>query len=132
MSRGYNPLPRYRNVSRLLARKDGAMRVLLLDYDTVAEAGLVSRRLPLVIWQTGIRVKAVAYMYSSSGKGLHVIVYLRDWLPAFQVVVLQAILGSDWKRETFNLVRVRNLRRTRAFWRQRWNVLYSWKFRGPE
>lgn len=58
-------------------------------------------------------------------RGWHVTIAVPRRLSAHTVVCLQAILGSDPKRETFNLVRVRNLRNVPPFWRGRWNVFYT-------
>lgn len=117
---------------KILADERGRMNVLLLDYDSVDDAAHALTRLPLVANQTGVRVQAISYEYSSSKRGVHVVVFLKDFLPAFQVVLLQSLCGSDWRRETFNQFRVRNLARARAFWRKRWNVFYCEKWRAPE
>ena len=41
------------------------------------------------------------------------------------VVAAQAVLGSDYKREAYNVMRVQNLDAQSPYWRARWNVLYS-------
>jgi hypothetical protein len=47
-----------------------------------------------------------------------------------RVITLQAVLGSDWKREAFNSARVIRTRNVPAFWRRRLNVLYVRHIRG--
>jgi hypothetical protein len=46
------------------------------------------------------------------------------------IVAAQSILGSDWKREAYNLMRARRLPRTDLYWRSRWNTLYDTHTRG--
>lgn len=41
-----------------------------------------------------------------------------------ETVALQAILGSHWRREAFNLTRACVLKSAPRVWRTRWNVLY--------
>lgn len=66
-----------------------------------------------------------------TARGFHAIVNA-NWSDAkpitpLETVCLQLLLGSDPKRETFNFLRARNLGDAPAFWRDRWNVLYSEK-----
>jgi hypothetical protein len=67
----------------------------------------------------------------STNAGFHVeiIVFNFKYSPVV-VVALQAILGSDWKRETYNLMRALVVDQAPDFWHQRWNVLYSTKLEG--
>lgn len=48
-------------------------------------------------------------------------------LSPVETVAMQLLLGSDPKREAFNLLRAHNLGDAPAFWRDRWNVLYAEK-----
>ena len=106
------------------------MDVLLLDFDNMADAGQVVERLPFTMRKLGIRVRAISCEFSSSKRGIHTVVYIGELLPPFMIVALQILCGSDWRRETFNLVRARSLRHAPAFWIPFWNVLYSEKWRG--
>lgn len=63
--------------------------------------------------------------YDRTRRGWHVIVTVRKRIPPPLIVAAQAILGSDPHRESFNLMRVQQLRRVPTFWRTRWNVLFS-------
>lgn len=62
-----------------------------------------------------------------TARGWHVTIELERDVTALELVAMQAILGSDPRRETFNLVRVRNLADVPPCWEERWNVLYSAK-----
>lgn len=58
-------------------------------------------------------------------RGWHVVVQVRRRLSAQRVVMVQALLGSDWKRELFNSARVFRTRHVPPMWRDRWNVLFT-------
>lgn len=61
-------------------------------------------------------------------RGWHIEVEVkRRWHP-WRVIAVQAILGSDWRRETYNLRRVAAWRALPGFARRRWNVLFDRKF----
>lgn len=57
--------------------------------------------------------------------GYHVVVRTNRRLAAVRVVLCQALLGSDWRRETFNARRVARLPFVPPYWRRRWNTLYA-------
>ncbi len=99
---------------------------LKLDYDGEVPGHL---RDILRFAELYVRVKVVriARRRSASGQGWHVCVRLNRALPVQAVVALQAILGSDARREVFNLSRALVLDSVPRFWRDRWNVLYSSK-----
>jgi hypothetical protein len=63
-------------------------------------------------------------------KGIHRLVRITETLQPLEIVMLQALCGSDVRRETFNLVRALQLPNAPAFWHSRWNVLYSEKLTG--
>jgi len=58
--------------------------------------------------------------------GWHMIIQLRKPLEKCALVALQAILGSDPRRETLNLMRALSVRMS-AFAARRWNVLFEYK-----
>lgn len=64
-----------------------------------------------------------------TARGWHVEVYGTLKLDAGQMVALQAVLGSDFRREAFNLYRVTRLPDAPKFWRRlgNWNVLHAQK-----
>jgi hypothetical protein len=54
---------------------------------------------------------------------IHIIVHVPVKLTSMQIVALQAICGSDYRREAFNFVRALNVNSTKEF--NRWcNVLF--------
>lgn len=110
----------------------GSTWQLLLDFDDVDLASGLLNRLMFVVRHLKLNVESVSFEYSSSRRGIHVVISLAEWVPPFVVVALQAILASDWRRETFNLVRVLSLPYAPVFWRRRWNTLYGGKWRMPE
>lgn len=62
-------------------------------------------------------------------KGWHVVIRLHRPLQPAEQVAVQAVLGSDRRREGLNLMRVLCMRRVGAseFWQARWNVLFMKK-----
>lgn len=60
----------------------------------------------------------------STRNGFHVYIYLQKLISNASIVALQAILGSDYRRETFNLLRI-----TKNPNNQYWNVLFNKKYR---
>lgn len=95
--------------------------LLKLDYDGHIPARLMQRirfvcyahNLPVVLIETHRTVH-----------GYHVIVHVARRVAFARVIMLQALLGSDWKRETFNSRRALAWRNVPVFWRTRANVLY--------
>lgn len=79
----------------------------------------------------GWRLVALSYTRSTGG-GWHGEVVLAGRLDACTVIAAQAILGSDWAREAYNLMRVYSPAFQNRLWRARANVLYStYDRRGP-
>lgn len=100
-----------------------------LDYDGTLPVDLTYR----INWTAsvvGLGIKAIRI--DRTRRGYHVIVCVRGCVSAVSVVALQAILGSDPKRETFNLVRARGLHKVPSAWRGRWNVLYTRHYKGSQ
>jgi hypothetical protein len=107
----------------------GYSRKVLLDIDNPKLLPELLVKLPFVARKLELSVLTLSYCYSSSRRGFHVVIFFKELLSPMLTIILQVMLGSDWRRETFNLVRVRNLRRAPAFWQSRWNVLYGDKWR---
>ena len=102
------------------------MTLLYLDIDGRLPATMHERLTrTLRLWRWPVE----AIRYDRTKRGWHVIIAVRKRLCALTMVAAQAILGSDPKREAFNLIRVRQLRVSgrRA---HPWNVLYSHHHRG--
>lgn len=94
------------------------MSVITLDYDGKFPANFKERRLFV---QRALDVRLRVARISKSKRGWHVVLHSgRRRLTPCAVVALQAVLGSDPKRETFNLVRAIELERgvLPRFWRE--------------
>lgn len=106
---------------------------LRLDYDVPLDTDgieLLEKRVSFVSDIVGIPLEM--YMLWRTQRGAHVIIQAHregKQLEPVEVVLLQCLLGSDWRRECFNFQRVRVLADAPAFWQDRWNVLYSEKLR---
>ena len=106
--------------------------ILLLDFDTWEQyRGFPERaRFALRVFRQPMRRFRIKRFRSSSRKW-HVVIAMRcrRLPPPVAIVALQSILGSDWKRETFNLFRARILSRAPKSWRRMgvWNTLYREK-----
>lgn len=129
------------------------MRLLYLDFDEPLDIESLERR--MINLSDMVRVDLEMRGVHQTKRGYHVIIAVRwressrtHWKdcptwentchcqPLFEcqhdvepleVVCLQLLLGSDPKREAFNLLRAHNLGDAPAFWRDRWNVLYAEK-----
>jgi hypothetical protein len=66
----------------------------------------------------GLRPRFI--LYEKSRRGWHVLIKLNEKLRPAAMVALQAVLGSDSRREALNLMRAlyieKNHRRVSAFW----------------
>jgi len=69
----------------------------------------------------------MSIMIRRTRHGYHAIVTIDNDVEPVIVVAAQAILGSDWKRENFNLFRAQQLDEMPPMWREahRWNALYT-------
>lgn len=92
------------------------------------------RRLKTQIYFTiaraiGIRLRAIEYRRRRGGRGWHVVLHLAEPMEPAELIALQAICGSDTRREYLNLHRVLAIRKhgAPAFWQKRWNILFSGK-----
>lgn len=114
-------LVRFGRIKEIASRSDRA----LLDFDF--------RRVPRLgpMWAVcrivGLRPRSIRT--DRTRRGWHVIVELNERLQAAELVALQAVLGSDNRRECLNLMRVIGMRKhpVSPFWRRRWNLLFERK-----
>ncbi len=97
----------------------GAADLLMLDVDSLKPRSLTW--LQWVFRRLNIGVHWIRY--DRTAKGWHVIIRCRERFKALEIVALQAILGSDWRRETFNLARVRSGKLRGG----QWNILFERK-----
>lgn len=105
-------------------RLSAAAALVKCDYDDMRRPPPLGPSLQL-LRRAGFKPVWCSWRRSPGGHGWHVVwcVRPRPQTPA-EVTALQAILGSDAKREASNLWRARNWSRMSPFWRERWNVLY--------
>jgi hypothetical protein len=66
--------------------------------------------------------------WRSPGGNIHMEIHLycNRRLKPMEIVALQAILGSDWRREAFNFVRAIHVKDTAVF-QERYNILFTKK-----
>jgi len=100
-----------------------------LDYDSREDlrAGLDRMRfLKEVVAANGYYPGPYRLRRYRTRRGWHVEIQARIMLEPEVMVALQAILGSDYRREAFNLFRVMALPVAPVFWRRlgHWNVLH--------
>ena len=102
-------------------------RVILLDYDGRVPAKFLAR----LRWVLNVAVatRPVWVRQDRTRNGWHITVGIGRRLSPVRVVLVQALMGSDWRRETFNARRVARLPYVAPLWRSRWNVLYDCHFR---
>lgn len=102
------------------------MTKLLCDYDGELPKDL-SQRIEMVVRVQSLRVRYIRI--DKTRHGYHMVMDVGNRLGFARTILLQALLGSDWKREAFNSRRA-NARHIPAFWRERRNVLYYRHYRG--
>ena len=104
-----------------------AMTELKIDFDAPTVPRDFVARLTMLVRLH--RLSVVAVCYRQTVHGWHVRVFVAQRVAFMRVILLQSLLGSDWKREAYNSRRALNWRHVPAFWRQRANVLYRRHFR---
>ena len=115
-----------------LVRKTVDPRELLCDFDFPHDRYRQRRgpRLgPLWVTLRTCQLRPQHVEYRRTRKGWHVVIRVRHALEPAEQVAVQAVLGSDRRREGLNLMRVLCMRRMGAdrFWRIRWNLLFARK-----
>lgn len=100
-----------------------AGHLLKLDYDGARLPGDWMARVGFVLRQFGVRV--VWVRLDRTRRGWHVTAALSRHVPPLRLVLLQALCGSDYRRETFNGVRAGRLRGVPPFWLARFNQLFT-------
>jgi hypothetical protein len=98
-----------------------------LDYDSRDELEEGVRRMRFLRSLPCIDAERFNMSRYRTRRGWHVEIYSNMELAPAEIVALQAILGSDFRRESFNLYRAHKLPLTPLFWRRlsRWNVLHK-------
>jgi hypothetical protein len=72
------------------------------------------------------------YVMHETAKGYHIVLEIEEPLEPLAIVLVQALCGSDLRRETFHMARVLKLSDAPTFWQTRWNVLYEEKLTNGE
>ena len=102
------------------------MTILKCDYDGRMPAAFVAR----VLFVCRVhRCPVQLVEIRKTTRGYHALITVSGRISFARVVLLQAVLGSDWKRELFNSRRATAWRNVPAFWRPRANVLYGRHYR---
>lgn len=99
------------------------MTELKCDFDSAALPREWWERLRVVMRAQRLTVDLVRV--DRTTRGWHVLIVVRQRIAFARVVLIQSLLGSDWKRELFNSRRAIVWRHVPAFWRCRANVLYE-------
>lgn len=103
---------------------------LLIDIDEhMGDFSPVIDRVEIILKTIGI--KGYIYNSRSTTNGAHFDVELNHKITPIETVCLQALCGSDWKREANNLRRVLSGVTKTKWGRERFNVLYDRKLK-PE
>lgn len=107
-------------------RKTTNNRAIYLDYDYPRGPSL--RMIWTVLRAVGLRPGTIEYRRSR--RGWHCVIPVNQRLENAEIVALQAVLGSDSRRELLNIMRVISIRRAGAspYFAARWNLLYAKKF----
>lgn len=105
---------------------------LKLDFDgPEKEYRKQLKRIKIVLNIIGvIRLKEVKIMQTT--KGFHTYLYITSpqfTLLAIDLLALQAMMGSDFKREAFNFIRVISTRQKGELLAEGWNVLFESKWK---
>lgn len=99
----------------------GKPGLLMLDYDT--KKPFCFRHIAWVARRLRFRLNWVSYQRTV--RGWHILVQCNRKFSPMETVALQAILGSDRKRETFNLCRILSGKISD----NRWNLLFKEKLK---
>ena len=100
---------------------------IMLDYDR--------KRTPRLLFLFSLfrmcKLRTLFVRDDKTKKGWHRTIKLSSPLPRLAIIAIQALLGSDSRREALNLMRVmRTLRGGMSdFQSRRWNILYASKLR---
>lgn len=100
------------------------MTILKLDFDGDLPGDVLDR---LRFLASVLDTRVVWTQIDRTARGFHVTAKLRRTLPPLAIVAAQASVGSDPKREMYNLARALVVPRMAKFWQSRWNVLYRRK-----
>lgn len=98
------------------------MVTLKVDYDGRIPARCLER---VAVVCRVHRLRVVAVAFRRTAHGYHMTVEATGRVSFMRQVLIQSLLGSDWKREMYNSRRAVAWRNVPPFWRARANVLYT-------
>jgi hypothetical protein len=101
---------------------DDKICLIKLDYDGRLPVDF-NLRLRAVLWTH--RIKATYIAFRKTRRGWHVTIATYTRVSFMRTILIQSLLGSDWKRELFNSGRANAWSHVPKFWRSRANVLYK-------
>lgn len=111
--------------------------LLMLDFDSYEAYREFPMRARFLARWLDLPLSLFRIKRRRTARGWHVVVYAAadsdtlasHWSQPRNIVIAQVILGSDWKREIFNFVRVLHLHEAPLSWQKtgRWNTLYTRK-----
>ena len=94
------------------------MSIIKLDYDNTKKLKRAFGRLDYIMSVIECKVMIERYHVSPSGKGLHIHLYMDKFISDAEIIFIQTLLGSDWKRE------IKNFRRLKRE-EKGWNVTFK-------
>lgn len=96
------------------------MALIKLDFD---KKELPMVRINYVFKLLRLRLRDVK-IYKTR-KGWHVKIEIKERIKSpITLTLIQALMGSDYRRETFNMIRAYNLDKKKGAIKEAWNVLY--------
>src|SRR5215471_5668697 len=104
------------------------MFTLKVDYDGAIPRDFSARVIGI---RDALRCRVSRVALRRTRRGYHCTITCIGRATATTVVAAQAIMGSDWRREGFNLGRVRGIRAGTTNAKRGWNVLYERKITVP-
>lgn len=105
-------------------RQTAGYEVLKLDIDNGLNEVDMSR-IRDIVQILGLQIKELA-VYSTN-KGYHIYLLIGGSYENHEIVLFQALMGSDYHREAFNYMRVRHLALEGMNGLRSWNVLFQGK-----
>lgn len=99
------------------------MKQIKLDIDKYCISNQQVARINKIITLLKLDILFVE-VHRSQNKKYHIILHCANKITDYELVCIQALMGSDYKRECFNLLRVKS----NKFKKQSWNVLFLKKF----
>ena len=101
--------------------------LLLLDCDNRKAPSFRALAGRFQIFKGAFSVRCISY--SRTMRGWHIVAEVDIKLTPPEIIALQAIMGSDVKREAMNMTRWLGMRGKRVdkFWLSRWNLLFKEK-----